>query len=101
MDVYHVLFFVTTLLAGGGLFKSLSRNMELMEMIDEVDEALDEASDLLSMHASTIESRLKMEVFSDEPVIRLLVSDIKAAKQAVTRVSKVLDEHRSDKEENE
>lgn len=91
MILYSVL---TSLLAltGTCLFFSVKRNIALYEKLEEVSERIESSIDLLEEQYSIIESKLKIEVFSDEPVVRDLVEDMKIAKNSVLKVAQLLDE---------
>ena len=74
------------------LFLSVKRNMEYMEKLDEIEESLQQSIEILEVQYQIIEKKTKVEVFSDEPLIRDLVRDISAAKNAVLHVTKLLDD---------
>jgi PIN domain nuclease of toxin-antitoxin system len=71
---------------------SLKKNIELMEKIDEIQEALENSLEILEIQSKKIEQKAKLEVFSDEPVVRNLIKDIIESKNAVVRVAKLLDD---------
>ena len=74
------------------LFFSVKRNMEYMEKLDEIEESLQQSIEILEVQYQTIAQKTKIEVFSDEPLIRDLVRDISVAKNAVLHVAKLLDD---------
>ena len=80
------------------LYVSARKNIELMEKIEEFQDAVDVCLDTLEAQYQTIESKTKIELFSDEPVVRALVQDIAIAKMSVLEVAKVLDETIKDEE---
>lgn len=80
------------------LYVSVRKNIELMEKIEEFQDAVDVCLDTLETQYQTIESKTKIELFSDEPVVRALVQDIAIAKMSVLEVAKVLDETIKDEE---
>lgn len=75
-----------------GLYVSVKKNIELLEKIEEFQEAVEVCLDSLELQHQIIESKTKIELFSDEPVVRSLVQDIAIAKMSVLEVAKVLDE---------
>lgn len=74
------------------LFMSIKRNLEFMEKIDELQESIQKTVDILEEHYKIIEKKTKIEVFSDEPIVKELIRDINAAKNAVLSTAKLLDD---------
>jgi hypothetical protein len=81
-----------SLLSCSFLAVSVARNIEYMEKFEELEESLQVTIDLLEMQYQIIDQKTKVEVFSDEPLIRELVKDIATAKNAVLVSAKILDE---------
>jgi hypothetical protein len=81
-----------SLLSCSFLAVSVARNIEYMEKFEELEESLPVTIDLLEMQYQIIDQKTKVEVFSDEPLIRELVKDIATAKNAVLVSAKILDE---------
>lgn len=75
-----------------GLFLSLQKNISLMEKLEEVGQAIEKSIDILEEQHQIIEEKTKIEVFSDEPVVRELVKDMTIAKNSVLEVAKILDD---------
>jgi hypothetical protein len=73
-------------------FLSLRKNMEFMDKFDEIQEAIEESLVLLDVQKQKIDQKARMEVFSDEPVVRNLIKDIVESKNAVIKVAKLLDD---------
>ena len=73
-------------------FVSIKKNLEFMERIDEIEGAIQNAIDVLDIHREKIDQKSKIEVFSDEPVVKELVQDIASVRNAVLDVAKLLDD---------
>jgi len=71
---------------------SVMRNIQYMERIDEIEESLQAAIEILDEQYKIIDKKTKIEVFSDEPIIRELVRDITVARNSVLGVAKLLDD---------
>ncbi len=71
---------------------SVMRNIQYMERIDEIEESLQTAIEILDEQYKIIDKKTKIEVFSDEPIIRELVRDITVARNSVLGVAKLLDD---------
>lgn len=74
------------------LWVSVQKNIEFSDRIDEIQESIQISIDTLNKQHMIMESKTKIEVFSDEPIVRDLVRDIKIAKNSVLTVAKLLDE---------
>lgn len=83
---------VSVFLTSSLLIVSLKKNIEFMEKIDEIQETLEKSLEILEIQSKKIDQKAKLEVFSDEPVVRNLVKDIVESKNAVIRVAKLLDD---------
>jgi len=73
------------------LYLSLKKNLELVDRIQQVDEAIQDCVTILEEQIAKMDSKTKLEVFSDEPVIRELINDMSIAKEAVSVISSTLD----------
>lgn len=80
--------FITSLAA---LSFSLKKNIEFMEKIEEVASSIQEAIDVLEEQYQIIDKKSKIELFSDEPLVKELVNDISVAKNAIMKTAKILD----------
>jgi hypothetical protein len=69
------------------LFYSLKKNIELMEQLDEVKDQVEESLDVLDFVYGRIYDKSQIEVLSDEPLVRELLQDIKAAKDTMIIVA--------------
>lgn len=65
--------------------------MEMFEKLEEVSESLSQSLDVLEEQIEIISKKTKIEVFSDEPVVRELIEDMIIAQNSVLKVAKVLD----------
>jgi len=83
---------VSVFLTSSLLIVSLKKNIEFMEKIDEIQETLEKSLEILEIQSKKIDQKAKLEVFSDEPVVRNLIKDIIESKNAVVRVAKLLDD---------
>jgi hypothetical protein len=68
------------------------RYLEILDKVDDVKDVIDMSIDVLNECHSSLDEKTKIEVFSDEPVIRDLVLDMARARDSVLKVSNVLDE---------
>jgi len=60
------------------------------ERIEEMIDSLQSVYDVLVDQHSKIEAKTKIEIFSDEPIIRDLISDISLAKDSVKLCSEII-----------
>ncbi len=73
------------------LFISLRKNIELSDRIEEIENSIEVAIHILNEQYVKIEEKSKIELFSDEQIVRDLVDDISIAKESVLKVSRFLD----------
>jgi len=71
---------------------SLRKNLILLDKLEEIDESIQETLDILEEQFQKIDQKTKIEVFSDEPIVRNLVQDIAIARDAVLKSAKILDD---------
>lgn len=69
---------------------SIRKNLQLLDRLEVVGDAVDAALDLLDEQHQKIDLKSRVEVFSDEPVVRELVSDIFVARNSVLEVARIL-----------
>lgn len=74
-----------------GLVFSLTKNIEQMDRLNELQEAIQESIDILDEQYTKIDQKTKIEVFSDEPVVKELVKDIAVSRNSVLKVAHILD----------
>ena len=70
-----------------GLFFSVKKNLELLSQIDDISDQIEESLDIIDASYKRISEKASLEVMSDEPVIRELVADMKASKDALILVA--------------
>lgn len=66
----------------------VKKSIELNDKIDAVEEQIGESLDVLDDCYASIYQKSKLEVMSDEPIIRELMSDITRSRNAVLLVSR-------------
>ena len=95
--------FLALVISCGCLYISVRKNLEMMEKLDNIHDVIHEAVITLDSYYKVLEQKSKIELFSDEFIVRELVSDIAAARDAVINVSLVLDNsisYENEEEEN-
>lgn len=85
LSIYSVL--VTSLLA-----VSVVKGISLEDQLEDVDATIDDALEVLEEQHKRLEAKSKIEVFSDEPIVKELVQDIATARDSVTAIARVLDQ---------
>jgi hypothetical protein len=84
---------------------SLRKNIEFSDKFDEIQESLQTTIDVLVDQHRIMEEKSRLEVFSDDPVVKDLVGCIRQAKNSVLLTAKILDDTISvesvDEQENE
>lgn len=81
------LLFVLVLGLSYALYVSVKRNLSMMEQLESIKQQVDESLDIIDYVYGRIVSKAKTEVMSDEPLVRELVSDMQAAKDAMILVA--------------
>jgi len=71
---------------------SIQKNIEFSDKMDDIQESVQTAIDILNEQHLAMDAKTKIEVFSDEPIIRELIRDIKIAKNSILVVAQLLDE---------
>ena len=87
-----LIFFVVSLITSALLVLSVKKNIELVEKLENLSESIEESIDVLQEQYEVIEKKTKIEVFSDEPVVRELIEDMRIAKNSVIKAAKILDD---------
>jgi hypothetical protein len=87
-----LIFFVVSLITSALLVLSVKKNIELVERLENLSESIEESIDVLQEQYEIIEKKTKIEVFSDEPVVRELIEDMRIAKNSVIKAAKILDD---------
>jgi hypothetical protein len=82
---------VYSLVVTGLLVLSVRKNIQYTDQLDDLDDALQESLELLEEQYQRIDAKTKIEVFSDEPVVRDLIQDIATARESIRNVAGILD----------
>lgn len=69
---------------------SIRVNLRYMDTVDAVHAAVEECLDVLDTFYQRAAKRAKLEVMSDEPVVRELVADLKGAREAILLVASLI-----------
>ena len=64
--------------------------IELGKIVLAIEERLEEAVDTLDMHEKQIGSVLEVPLASDDPLVKKVVADIRAAQLAIIKISSTL-----------
>jgi len=80
------------------LVLSVYRNIQLMNSIDEITNQIEESLDLLDTIYGRLYDKSKIEVYSDDYIIREIVGDIKLARDTVLLVATKLVSFSEDEE---
>lgn len=78
-----IILFVLLLIVSGCLIVSLSKNLDQMSALEIAVELVTDGIHDLEMIYERVEAKTKLEVLSDDPVVRDLVSDIREARDTV------------------
>jgi hypothetical protein len=85
-----------------GLYFSLRLNLKQSEKLQQINNKIEESLDVLDVCYQRATTRANLEVFSDEPVVRELVEDIRLSKDVILLVANLLvEESNKDNEEDE
>lgn len=99
MTLVVVVLILTNMVTGAGLYLSVTRALSLLEKLEEVEESLEKCYLSLKTSHSALDEKTKIEVFSDEPVVKDIVSEMLHAKDAVQEVIDKLQEYSSNEPE--
>jgi len=72
------------------LYFSVKKNLEFIDVYESTMLQIEESLEVLSFYQKRIERKSKLEVFSDDFIVKELVEDIKQSKKAVLLVSEKL-----------
>lgn len=91
-----LLFFITTsTLLSLFLFLSLKKNLELFEKLENLNETTENYLEALTFYEQKIEKKTKLEIFSDDHVIKELLNDMKNVKKIMNEIVNNLAENDS------
>ena len=83
------------------LYFSIKKNFELFDKVQQIEDTVQVCMGVIDGQIEKMEEKTKIEVFSDEPIIRELIKDMVTAKESVVAVSKLLDELIEEQEQKE
>jgi hypothetical protein len=92
-------FIIATLILAALLFFSVRLNLKYSEKLEDVREQVEESLDVLDTCYQRAAQRAKLEVLSDEPVVRDLLDDIKITRDAILLVANLIVEPLSEVDE--
>lgn len=69
---------------------SLMKNVEMFDRLEEVEERFIECTEAVTRSHEKLESKLKLEVFYDDPVVKELVNDMKETREVLEEVAQTL-----------
>lgn len=72
------------------LFFSVRLNLKNVDKLEKINERIEESLDVLDVCYQRATARAALEVFSDEPVVKELVEDIRISKDAILLVANLL-----------
>jgi len=91
-----LLFFITaSTLLSLFLFLSLKKNLELFEKLENLNETTENYLEALTFYEQKIEKKTKLEIFSDDHVIKELLNDMKNVKKIMNEIVNNLAENDS------
>lgn len=100
MIILTLLFIVLFAFSSSALYLSLRKNLELVNELETITEKLDDSAKILESCYKRIERKSRLEVFSDDPIIKELVDDIKDAKSAIMLISESFSAESIENKEN-
>lgn len=80
-------FIIICLLQAFLLYRSIKKNLEWMEMFEDMTDGYKEILETLDVLYKNVDKKSKLELFLDEPVTRELVDDIKETKKAIKKAA--------------
>jgi len=80
---FYVVFLLIFVALLGGITLITRKCLNLVEKIDDIRENLEEVASILDQQYQKMDAKSKIEVFSDEPVVRDLVKDIAESRDIV------------------
>jgi hypothetical protein len=87
LAVAFVFLGVVCIALGVGLYYSIKKNLELLDLLESSGENFAESLEELNRFYERIDRKSKLELFLDEPVTRELVEDIKGTKKAIKKLA--------------
>ena len=87
MIILTLAFMLSFFISSVALYFSLKKNLQLVDELEKIEEKLDDSAKILEDCYEKIEKKSKIEVFSDDPIVKELVEDMKDAKNAIMLIS--------------
>ena len=84
--VFTLLIFVFLIL----LILSVKKNLYFQNRVEEINDRLEESLDVLDEVYQRIVEKTKLEVLSDEPVVRELAEDLKISRDSILHVASLV-----------
>lgn len=86
--IFVLLFFVIFSVASSlGLYFSVKKNLEMFEELEKTEQQFQEVVENLEFYYKRIEKKSKLELFSDDQIVRELVEDMKQIKNLISLIS--------------
>ena len=101
MVFFVVLLSVLCVLLATALAYSLRLNLQYQDKIESVSEQIEKSLDVLDTCYHRAAQRAGLEVFSDEPVVKELIEDIKETRDAILLVANLIIEPLQGEEEKD
>jgi hypothetical protein len=81
---------VTSISLAVGLYHSVKKNLELIDTLEETSAVVETCLEDLNYCYKRVDKKLKLELLSDDPVVKELVEDMKVARRAIANISERL-----------
>lgn len=72
------------------LYLSIKRNFEFIDSLEQTNDQIDETLEILDYYYKRFDKKSKLDLFSDDQIVRELVQDIKHTRNAIMLISKKL-----------
>lgn len=95
----YIILLVTNVVTAVALYRSITRGMSLIDKLEEVEEFIESSHDKLNDCHRVFEEKCKIEVFSDEPIVKELVSEMKDAKETLKTILDSIQEYSKEMKE--
>ena len=93
--IYFLLAVIVVLLSA--LFLSVKKNLVLNEKLENITEQIEESLDILDENYARIHRKTKIEILSDEPIIKELIFDINTSKDAILLIANKISNNNDEK----
>jgi hypothetical protein len=90
MWFFIVVLLVVCAILGISLYYSVRLNLKCYEKLESIGEQIEKSLDVLDTCYQRAATRANLEVFSDDPIVRELVEDIKITKDAILLVANLI-----------